>query len=155
METTRGSVDSITQHDGSAALLFSGAAIDPEASTASSRVLAPSGVWVKPGSSLSYWVYPEAGTGRVSTSVVMDMQFTDGTYLHGLAAPASNGGTSDPTTQGSRLTTNTWQQISLDVGNVAAGRQIQNVVFTFGSGTANGPFRGFVDDVALTHPASG
>ncbi|MEO7062059.1 MAG: glycoside hydrolase domain-containing protein, partial [Lapillicoccus sp.] len=154
MESVKGSVDSITQHDGVGAILYSGEAIDAEASTASSAVLPSSGVWVKPGQTLSAWVYPEAGTGRVSTSVVMDLRFTDGTYLHDLAAAASNGGTSDPTTQTDRLTTNTWQRVSLDVGAVAAGKQVDSVVLTFGSGTANGPFRGFVDDVALSHPAS-
>ena len=154
MESVKGSVDSIPQHDGVGAILYSGEAIDAEASTASSRVLASSGVWVKPGQTLSYWVYPEDGAGRVSTSVVMDLRFTDGTYLHDLAATASNGGTSDPTTQGARLTVNTWQQVSLDVGAVAAGKQVESVVLTFGSGTANGQFRGFVDDVTLSHPAS-
>jgi len=39
--------------------------------------------------------------------------------------------------------------------SVAAGRQIQSVDLTFESGAANGPFRGFVDSVSLTHPASG
>lgn len=154
MESVKGSADSIPQHDGIGVILFSGEAVDPEASAASSAVLTSSGVWVKPGQTLSYWVYPEAGTGRVSTSVVMDLRFTDGTYLHDLAAPASNGGTSDPTTQTDRLTTNTWQQVSLDVGAVAAGKQVDSVVLTFGSGTANGQFRGFIDDVALSHPAS-
>ena len=155
METTRGSVDNIPQHDGNAALLFSGEAIDPEPSAASSAVLPASGIWVKPGAQLSYWVYPEAGTGRVSTYVAMDVQFTDGTYLHDLAASASNGGTSAPTTQGTLLQTNTWQQVTLDVGAVANGKQVQSVVFSFGSGGANGQYRGFVDSVAMTHPASG
>lgn len=109
---------------------------------------------MKPGSKLSYWVWPEAGTGRTSQYVAMDLLFTDGTYLHDLKAAATNGGTSDPTTQGTLVKTNTWQQVSLDVGAVAAGRQVQSVVFSFGSGAANGQFRGFVDDVALTHPAS-
>ena len=154
METTRGSVDSIPQHDGNAALLFSGEAVDAEPSAASSAVLPASGIWVKPGAQLSYWVYPEAGTGRVSTYVAMDVQFTDGTYLHDLAAHASNGGTSAPTSQGPLLQTNTWQQVTLDLGAVAAGKQIQSVVFSFGSGDLNGQYRGFVDSVALTHPAS-
>jgi len=154
METTRGSVDSIPQHDGNAALLFSGEAVDAEPSAASSAVLPASGIWVKPGAQLSYWVYPEAGTGRVSTYVAMDVQFTDGTYLHDLAAHASNGGTSAPTSQGPLLLTNTWQQVTLDLGAVAAGKQIQSVVFSFGSGDLNGQYRGFVDSVALTHPAS-
>jgi hypothetical protein len=44
--------------------------------------------------------------------------------------------------------------VTLDVGAVAAGKQIQSVVFSFGSGDLNGPYRGFVDSVALTHPAS-
>jgi predicted alpha-1,2-mannosidase len=154
METTRGSVDQIPQHDGNAALLFSGEAIDPEPSAASSAVLPASGIWVKPGAHLSYWVYPEAGTGRVSTYVAMDVLFTDGTYLHDLAAPASNGGTSAPVSQGTLLQTNTWQEVTLDVGAVAAGKQMQAVVFSFGSGDLNGQYRGFVDSVALTHPAS-
>jgi hypothetical protein len=142
------------QQDGDAALLFSGEAVDPEPSAASSAVLPASGIWVKPGAKMSYWVYPEAGTGRVSTYVAMDVQFTDGSYLHDLAAHASNGGTSAPTSQGPLLQTNTWQQVTLDLGAVAAGKQMQSVVFSFGSGDLNGQYRGFVDSVALTHPAS-
>ena len=154
METVRGSAGSGGAHSGSRLLLYSGEAIDAAPSAASSAILPSSGVWVKPGSSLSYWVWPEAGTGRTSQYVAMDLLFTDGTYLHDLKAAASNGGTSDPNTQGALLQPNTWQQVSLDVGAVAAGKQIQSVVFSFGSETANGQFRGYVDDVALTHPAS-
>ena len=154
METTRGSVNTIPQHDGDAALLFSGNAIDPEPSAASSAVLTASGIWVKPGAQLSYWVYPEAGTGRVSTYVAMGALFTDGTYLHDLAAPASNGGTSSPVSQGTLLKTNEWQQVTLDIGAVANGKQLQSLVFSFGSGDLNGPYRGFVDSVTLNHPAS-
>jgi len=153
METVRGSGPAGTSSGGSV-LLYSGEAIAEGPSAASSAVLPSSGVWVKPGSKLSYWVWPEAGTGRTSQYVAMDLLFTDGTYLHDLKAAATNGGTSDPTTQGTLVKTNTWQQVSLDVGAVAAGRQVQSVVFSFGSGAANGQFRGFVDDVALTHPAS-
>ena len=54
METTRGSVDNIAQQDGNAALLFSGEAVDPEPSAASSAVLPASGIWVKPGAQMSY-----------------------------------------------------------------------------------------------------
>ena len=154
MESVRGTAGTTGAHSGSAILLYSGEAIDAEPSAASSKILDSSGVWVKPGSSLSYWVWPEAATGRTSTSVTMDLQFTDGTFLHNLAAKASNGGTSDPVSQGPLLKTNTWQQVSLDVGAVAAGKQIQSVVFSFGSGAANGQFPGYVDDVSLTHPPS-
>jgi len=45
-------------------------------------------------------------------AVLMDLQFTDGTYLHTLAAPAGNGGTSDPTTQGAKLGAGQWQQVT-------------------------------------------
>ena len=154
METVRGTAGSGGAHSGSSLLLYSGEALDAATSAASSAILPSSGVWVKPGSRLSYWVWPEAGTGRTSQYVAMDLLFTDGTYLHDLMAPASNGGTSDPSTQGALLQTDTWQQVSLDVGAVAAGKQIRSVVFSFGSGAANGRFRGYVDDVALTHPAS-
>lgn len=84
----------------------------------------------------------------------MDLLFTDGTYLHDLKAAASNAGTSDPSTQGALLKPDTWQQVSLDVGAVASGKQIQSVAFSFGTEAAKGQFRGFVDDVARTHPAS-
>jgi hypothetical protein len=42
-----------------------------------------------------------------------------------------------------------WQQVTLDVGAVAAGRQVQSIAFTFASDELNGQFRGFVDDVVL------
>ena len=56
--------------------------------------------------------------------------------------------------QGPLLQTNTWQQVTLDVGEMANAKQLQSLVLTFGFGDLNGPFRGFVDSVALTHPAS-
>ena len=37
---------------------------------------------------------------------------------------------------------------------VVLHRYPQSVVFSFGSGDLNGPSRGFVDRVVLTHPAS-
>jgi hypothetical protein len=153
METVLGSARSGGARSGSRLLLYSGEAVDAGPSAASTAILPSSGIWVKPGSSLSYRVWPEAGTGRTSQFVAMDLLFTDGTYLHDLKAAASNGGTSDPNSQGSLLQPDAWQQVSLDIG-AAAGKQIQSVVFSFGSETTNGQFRGYVDDVALTHPAS-
>ena len=64
METTRGSVNTIPQQNGDAALLFSGR---PSTSSRRRRRARCSGeprVWVRPGAQMSYWVYPEAGTGR-------------------------------------------------------------------------------------------
>ncbi len=154
METVRGAPGAGGPHSGSSLLLYSGNAVDDAPSSATSAILPSRGVWVKPGSTLSSWVWPEAGAGRTSQFVAVDLLFTDGTYLHDLKAPASNGGTSDPASQGTLLQTNTWQHVTFDVGAVAAGKQVQSVAFSFGSGAANGPFRGFVDDVALSHPAS-
>ncbi len=153
METALGTADSVPQHDGREVLLYSGEAVDPEPSLATNRVLAPEGVWVKPGTTLSYWVYPESGTGRVSTSVVRTSASPTAPTCT-TWPPGQQRRDVRPTTQGSLLTPDQWQQVTLDVGAVAAGKQVESVAFTFGSGTANGQFRGFVDDVTLSHPAS-
>ena len=42
--------------------------------------------------------------------------------------------------------------MALDVGSVAAGKQVQSVAFTFASGEQDGAFRGYVDDVLLERP---
>ncbi len=150
METTEGAPPSDNPKTGNRILLFSGTAVDAGPSSATSAVVdAPAGTWVRPTTKLSWWVLPEGGNGRVSTYVGLDLQFTDGTFLQDLRPLTIDGQDGHPSALGGRLTNGTWQQVTLDVGAVAAGKQVQSVAFTFDSAERNGQFRGFVDDVVL------
>jgi hypothetical protein len=100
-------------------------------------------------------VLPEGGSGRTSTFVSMDLQFTDGTFLSDLRPQTSDGQPGHPTDLGTRLTNDSWQQVELDAGAVAAGKQVQSIAFTFASGENDGPFRGYVDDVTLERRVGG
>ena len=125
------------------------AAGDGPASATSAVLSVPAGTWVRPTTTLSWWVRPEGGTDRVSTFVGLDLQFTDGSYLHDLSPLTVDGASGLPRDLGTVLADDTWQQVTLDVGAVAAGRQVQSIAFTFDSADRDGPFRGFVDDVLL------
>lgn len=150
METTGGTAPAGQEHAGSRILLYSGVAAGDGPASATSAVLdVPSGTWVRPATTLSWWVMPEGGTDRVSTFVGLDLQFTDGTFLRDLAPLTVEGTSGHPRDLGTVLGENTWQQVTLDVGAVAAGRQVRSIAFTFDSGDRDGRFRGFVDDVVL------
>lgn len=152
METAQGSPLGVPK-TGNGILLYSGIAAGDGPSSASNGVVnVPAGTWVRPSTTMSWWVYPEAGNGRVSQFVGLDLLFTDGTLLSDLAPKTLDGASAHPRDLGEVLTTNTWQQVSVDVGAVAAGKQVQKMVMTFDSGDRNGSFRGAFDDVVLERP---
>ncbi|PVG81801.1 alpha-mannosidase [Nocardioides gansuensis] len=155
METTEGGPPPEGAKTGGRILLYSGLASGEGPASATNAILdAPRGTWVRPGTQLSWWVFPEGGANRRSTYVALDLQFTDGTFLQDLRPTTTDGQDGHPSALGTRLANGSWQQVVLDVGSVAAGKQVQSVAFTFDSDELDGPFRGFVDDVVLERPAA-
>jgi hypothetical protein len=156
MEVADGTPPADKPKTGSRILLYSGKAEGAGPATATNAAVnVPAGTWVRPSSKLSWWVLPEGGSGRTSTFVSMDLQFTDGTFLSDLRPQTSDGQPGHPTDLGTRLTNDSWQQVELDAGAVAAGKQVQSIAFTFASGENDGPFRGYVDDVTLERRVGG
>lgn len=151
METANGTgSDESGEHTGERILLYSGAAIGEGPSSASNAVLvAPGGTWVRPGTTYSWWVHPQGGSNTTSPYVAMDLTFTDGTQLTERAPLTTGGDSALPEDLGPTQTVGEWQQVVVDVGAVAAGRQVETVDLSFGSGALNGTFRGFVDDIVM------
>ncbi len=154
METVRGTA---SEAGGSPALLFSGRAEAADAH-ATSAAFDGAGIWVKPSTTLSYSVWPQSsGGGQVtptSRNVAVEVLFTDGTYLRDTAAADQHGNSIHPRSQGGVLTFDKWNSVIVNVGAVAADKQVDRVVFSFDSGDLTGSFRGFVDDVKMEHQAS-
>ncbi len=156
METASGTPPGDNPKTGSRILLYSGKAAGAGPALATNATTpVPAGTWVRPTTELSWWVLPEGGTGRTSTFVAMDLQFTDGTFLSDLRPTTTDGEPGHPSDLGTRLVNGQWQQVTLDVGAAAAGRQVRSVAFTFASGERDGDFRGYVDDVLLERPEAG
>ena len=156
METVDGTPPADKPKTGSRILLYSGKAEGAGPATATNAAISvPAGTWVRPSTKLSWWVLPEGGNGRTSTFVAMDLQFTDGTFLSDLRPQTTDGQPGHPTDLGTRLINDTWQQVELDAGGAAAGKQVQSIAFTFASGDNDGPVRGFVDDVTLERRVGG
>ncbi len=154
METVRGTA---SEAGGSPALLFSGRAATTGAH-ATSALFDGAGIWVKPSTTLSYAVWPQSSGGGQDTPtsrhVAVEVLFTDGTYLRDTAAVDQHGNSIHPRVQGGVLAFDTWNSVTVNVGAVAADKQIDRIVFSFDSGDLTGSFRGFVDDVKVEHQAS-
>ena len=110
METTRGSVNTIPQQNGDAAL---SSRAGPSTASRRRRRARCSRRAQDLGQTRCADVVLGLPRGRHRTGEHLRRDgrpLTDGTYLHDLAAAASNGGTSAPTSQGTLLQTNTWQR---------------------------------------------
>lgn len=155
MESRQGGVPDGSA-SGSGGLIYSGEAVGDGASIASSEILPTDGFWVKPGTTLTYGVHPTGGEA-LSSSVAVDVLFTDGTVLRDLDPSAvANGAETTGTPQGlaPHLAREAWNTVTVELGDAAEGKQVRSILFSFDSGEQNGRFRGWVDDLTIEHPAS-
>lgn len=111
---------------------------------------------------LSYEIFPQLmnqnlgeGIPDPSTYVSIDLAFSDGTYLSGLGAVDQNGFGLTPQAQGAAgdLYPNQWNQVSADLGSVAAGKTVTRILVAYGRSGASGPFLGWIDDLELAPAA--
>ncbi|MGL5864242.1 MAG: hypothetical protein ACRCYX_00005, partial [Dermatophilaceae bacterium] len=154
LEAVRGTAGPGGTRTGEYLLLYSGQAFGPgPASAASVVVTPPRALPVGPGMTLSWWVWPErrsdADAEWISTSVGLDLQFTDGTFLSELRPTRTDGAGGRPHDLPLTVVAGRWQQVSVEVGEVAEGRTVRSVVLAFDGGTQDGPFRGFIDDIEI------
>ncbi|WP_222854026.1 GH92 family glycosyl hydrolase [Fodinicola acaciae] len=109
--------------------------------------------------SLSYLLFPELTGDDLrysSTFVAVDLAFSDGSYLSSLGAVDQHGVRLDPVSQGSSkaIYANQWNNISADIGKVAAGKRIVRILLGYDSPNGAAMFRGWVDDITISgHPA--
>ncbi|HWC80998.1 MAG TPA: GH92 family glycosyl hydrolase [Pseudonocardiaceae bacterium] len=109
---------------------------------------------------LSYVVFPEFtgnDTTYPSTYLALDLVFTDGTRLSQLPATDQNGVPVTAAGQGAAKTLHTgqWNQVSVDLGAVAAGKTIQRVLLTWAGPGGPAHFSGWIDDIAIADAPAG
>ncbi|GAB3889541.1 hypothetical protein GCM10029964_059390 [Kibdelosporangium lantanae] len=115
-------------------------------------------VVVTPDTRLSYVIFPEFlldDLSYPSTYASLDLAFSDGTYLSDLGAVDQRGFGLSPQGQGASkaLYTNQWNNISSNIGAVAAGKTITRVLLAYDKPAGPTGFKGWVDDVRITgHP---
>lgn len=110
---------------------------------------------------LSYLYFPALVDAQVydhewiSQYMSVDLLFSDGTYLSDLGARDQNGNLVSPAAQGETKTLYTmqWNQISADIGAVAAGKTIVKILVAFHipdtSKLQNTAFLGYFDDICI------
>ncbi|WP_149193663.1 GH92 family glycosyl hydrolase [Luteimonas suaedae] len=111
---------------------------------------------------LSYRVFPRfmdgdpgSGPGQslryTSTFVAVDLIFSDGTRLSDLGARDQHGFTLSPRGQGESksLYTNQWNHKQSRLGDVAAGKVIEQILIGVDAPFGRGAFRGWLDDIRL------
>ncbi|MEV4136514.1 GDSL-type esterase/lipase family protein [Dactylosporangium sp. NPDC049742] len=132
---------------GSAALMYSGADNSATQSYSYQRIFATD-LPVGAATTLSYWIHPQQATG---TFVAVDLQFSDGSALRDSGAVDQYGVRAHPQFQGEggHLVVNQWNLVRVSLGGLA-GRTITRVDVGFDRPTGTGPFRGYVDDIAIT-----
>jgi len=159
MESKRGD----GAHNGAAALQYSGNATSATESYAYNQIF-DTEIAVKASTTLSYWVYPEKESSILPTLVrttsrfvALDLQFTDGTYLHDMNAKDQHGIVLHPNAQGrgGYVIEDQWNFITVNIGEVANGKFIEKILFGFdASGAGSGYFRGSVDDITIEHDST-
>ncbi len=132
---------------GTSALMYSGSDNSATQSYSYQRVFAAD-LPIGATSVLSYWIYPQQAAG---TFVAVDLQFSDGSALRDSGAVDQFGVRAHPQLQGEggRLAVNQWNLVRVPLGALA-GRTVTRVDVGFDRPTGTGPFRGYVDDIAVT-----
>lgn len=112
-------------------------------------------VRVGPRTRLSWKIFPELlhDLQYPSTYASVDLRFTDGTYLSDLPARDAHGTPATATGQGEGkiLYADQWNSVRVDLGAVARGRTVDQVLLAYDNpaGAAGSRFAGWLDDVAL------
>jgi predicted alpha-1,2-mannosidase len=141
---------------GTASLRYSGGAEADGRSSATNRLFDVH-IPVGPRTRLSYKIFPEftgQDTQYPSTYAAVDLHFTDGSYLSGLAPVDQHGYPLTAAGQGASkvLYADQWNAVESDIGKVAEGRTIDRILLSYDDPQAKATtrFQGWLDDVAVT-----
>jgi V8-like Glu-specific endopeptidase len=141
-------------------LIYSGKDTSKDQSFAYMNVYSLTKMQVRPSTTLSYWIYPQSSTGLDyvsgdnSTCVAVDLTFTDGSNLRDSGAKDQHERSVHPAQQCGKLTKDTWNQVTVSLGKVAAGKQISNVNVGYDQAANIGGYRGLIDDLSITDTVS-
>ena len=149
------------RQSGDNALMYSGKASGNETDFAylTAFDLSAKNIAVSPGMRLSYWVFPQSEklsplvTDPNSAYVALDLIFTDGASLRDSGLADQHGVRLHPSEQGEELALDSWNYVTVDLTPLA-GKTISRIDFAYDSPGSTGGYRGYVDDIALTTPAS-
>ncbi|QKE82848.1 ATP-binding protein [Arthrobacter sp. NEB 688] len=107
-------------------------------------------------SRLTYKIFPDMVSGDLtypSTYTSVDLRFTDGTFLSDLRAADTHGTEASPSGQGRGkiLYANQWNAVTVELGQVAAGRTVDAILLGYDNPTASAQtrFGGWLDDVSI------
>ncbi|MEV4706829.1 trypsin-like serine protease [Actinoplanes sp. NPDC049316] len=150
-------------HSGGHVLLYSGKDTSATKSYAYTKAFSLTHVTVRPETTLSYWIYPQSSatsgsvsvSGSNSTCVAVDLIFSNGTYLRGSGAKDQRGNSIHPAGQCGKLTLDTWNEVVVPIGAVAAGQQILKVDVGYDQPAGTGGYRGYIDDLKLSDVSAG
>jgi hypothetical protein len=112
-------------------------------------------------SRLNYWIYPQSPlgaepnasstTGLNSTCVAVDIIFTDGTTLRGSTRTDQNWNLMHPAHQCNHLQPDHWNYVTSDLSPLS-GKTVSRIDIGYDQPNAPaGSYRGYVDDISLTH----
>ncbi|MBE1876035.1 GH92 family glycosyl hydrolase [Myceligenerans pegani] len=141
--------------DGLRALRYSGSHLADGPAYATNVLYDDVDIAVGPDTRLSYKIFPELlrDLAYPSTYAAMDLRFTDGTFLSELGAEDSHGTAATAAGQGAGkiLYADQWNSVRVDVGAVAEGRTIDQILVGYDNdaGEAGTLFSGWLDDVAV------
>jgi hypothetical protein len=115
---------------------------------------------MKPTSRLSYWILPvgtreSEGDGSSTpvasgTCVTLDMVFADGTALRNSPVTDQSGNFMNPADECHHLIPGQWNYVTADLSSVA-GKVVKSIDIGYDQPGANGNYRGFIDDISITH----
>lgn len=126
-------------------------------------------VYVGEDTRLSYMIYPDyVGSDRVedydleytSQHIAVDLKFKDGTYLSRLSATDQKGDGMNPLDQGQSraLYTKQWNEIKADLGTVAKGKVIEQILIGFEKEEKESgqslPILAYIDDIKIDESAN-
>ncbi len=147
-------------HTGAQGLLYSGKDTSATSSYAYTVGYQLSNTTVRPGSTLSYWIFPQSTAtstlvaGSNSTCVAVDLVFTDNSNLRDSGLKDQRGNQAHPAKQCGKLTLDTWNEVKVPIGDYAAGKKIALINVGYDQPANTGGYRGFIDDLAITDTVS-
>ncbi|MBL7260838.1 hypothetical protein [Paractinoplanes lichenicola] len=141
-------------HTGTTSLMYAGLDNNETKSYAYLKSMALSRITIKPTTSLTYWIYPQANTVRPevkpanSTCVAIDLLFSDGKNLRDSQLKDTRGNRAHPAFQCNKVTAGKWNQVVVPLGALA-GKKVTTLVVGYDQPGAKGGYRGLIDDVKI------
>lgn len=118
-------------------------------------------ITVKSNTNLRYVIFPAMSNGDdydfeyTQMHMAVDLKFKDGSYLSDLNAVDQNGNKVNAQAQGESrtLTTNQWNEIYSNIGDVAAGKVIEKILVVYDMKSHDNPdladFQTYFDDIEI------